>query len=289
MTQKQKGVFFIIVSAFCFAWMNAFVKLSGDLPSIEKSFFRNLVALIFAFILICKSGDGFHFKKENLSWFILRSAAGTLGIFCNFYAVDHLVLSDASTLNKLSPFFVIVFSFLLLKERIKIPQAVCLIAAFIGSMFIVKPSFANASFMPALIGFMGGLFAGAAYTCVRKLGLNGEKGTFIVFFFSTFSCISCIPFIIADFHPISLSQLGFLIMAGLAASGGQFAITKAYTCAPGREVSIYDYTQIIFTTVIGFFLFGQVPDGLSFVGYIVIVVAAVSMFLYNNGQGEKTD
>lgn len=282
MTQKQKGVFFIIVSAFCFAWMNAFVRLSGDLPSIEKSFFRNLVALIFAFILIWRSGDGFHFKKKNLPWFLLRSGAGTLGIFCNFYAVDHLVLSDASTLNKLSPFFVIVFSFLLLKERITAIQSLCLIAAFVGSMFIVKPSFTNVSAMPALIGLMGGLFAGAAYTCVRKLGLNGEKGTFIVFFFSTFSCISCIPFMLADFHPISLQQFFMLLMAGLSASGGQFAITKAYTCAPGKEVSIYDYTQIIFTTIIGFFLFGQVPDAWSFIGYIVIVIAAVSMFLYNN-------
>ena len=99
--QKIRGIICIVLSAFCFAWMNAFVKLSGDLPSIEKSFFRNLVALIFAFVMIKRSGAGFRFQMKNLHWFILRSLAGTLGIFCNFYAVDHLVLSDASTLNKL--------------------------------------------------------------------------------------------------------------------------------------------------------------------------------------------
>lgn len=285
--QKIRGIICIILSAFCFAWMNAFVKLSGDLPSIEKSFFRNLVALIFAFVMIKKSGAGFRFQMKNLHWFILRSLAGTLGIFCNFYAVDHLVLSDASTLNKLSPFFVIVFSYLILREKITIFQLTCITSAFIGSMFIVKPSFASVSVLPALIGFLGGLFAGCAYACVRKLGTRGERGPFIVFFFSTFSCISCIPFMIGNFHPISGIQLVYLLLAGLAAAGGQFSITAAYTYAPGKEISIYDYTQIIFSTLLGFFLFGQVPDGFSILGYLIIIAAAVVMFFYNNRRDKK--
>ena len=173
--QKIRGIICIVLSAFCFAWMNAFVKLSGDLPSIEKSFFRNLVALIFAFVMIKRSGAGFRFQMKNLHWFILRSLAGTLGIFCNFYAVDHLVLSDASTLNKLSPFFVIVFSYLIMREKITVFQLTCITSAFIGSMFIVKPSFAAVSVLPALIGFLGGMFAGCAYACVRKLGTRGER------------------------------------------------------------------------------------------------------------------
>ena len=191
--------------------------------------------------MIKRSGAGFRFQMKNLHWFILRSLAGTLGIFCNFYAVDHLVLSDASTLNKLSPFFVIVFSYLILREKITVFQLTCITSAFIGSMFIVKPSFAAVSVLPALIGFLGGMFAGCAYACVRKLGTRGERGPFIVFFFSTFSCISCIPFMIGNFHPISGLQLVYLLLAGLAAAGGQFAITAAYTYAPGKEISIYDY------------------------------------------------
>ena len=95
------------------------------------------------------------------------------------------MLSDASCLNKLSPFFVIVFSYLVLKEKITPTQCACVIAAFVGSLFIVKPSFAGGMTPAAVIGFAGGMCAGFAYTCVRKLGLRGERGPMIVLFFST--------------------------------------------------------------------------------------------------------
>ena len=98
--KKYKGILFILLSAFCFALMGMFVNLAGDLPSIEKSFFRNLVALIFAWIILKKNKVHFSGKKGNLKYLIARSVAGTVGILCNFYAVDHLVLSDASMLNK---------------------------------------------------------------------------------------------------------------------------------------------------------------------------------------------
>ena len=104
MKDKNRGIICIILSAFSFALMALFLKLSGDLPAIEKSFFRNLVAVVIAFIMIIRSKEKIQIQKRNLHWFILRSLFGTLGIFCNFYAVDHLVLSDASCLNKLSPF-----------------------------------------------------------------------------------------------------------------------------------------------------------------------------------------
>lgn len=284
-TQKNRGIICIILSAFSFALMGMFLKLAGDLPSIEKSFFRNLVAAVIAFVMLIRSREKVQIQKRNLHWFILRSLFGTLGVFCNFYAVDHLMLSDASSLNKLSPFFVIIFSYLVLREKITPAQCACVAAAFVGSLFIVKPSFATGITPASVIGFCGGMFAGFAYTCVRKLGLRGEKGPMIVFFFSMFSMLACIPFLIADFHPISGKQLLFLMLTGLAAAGGQFGITAAYTYAPGREISVYDYTQIMFSAILGFFFFGQVPDGWSFLGYFVIIAAGISIFLYNKKYG----
>ena len=173
LSRKNRGIICIILSSLSFAFMNMFLKMAGDLPSIEKSFFRNLIAALLAFIMLMRSNTRFHLQKRNLYLFILRSLTGTLGIFCNFYAVDHLLLSDASSLNKLSPFFVIVFSYFVLKEKITLPQLSCVVAAFIGSMFIVKPSFASDSLTASVIGFLGGMFAGFAYTCVRKLGNRG--------------------------------------------------------------------------------------------------------------------
>lgn len=283
------GIICIILSAFCFAFMSVFVRLSGDLPTIQKTFFRNFIALFFALLILKKEHIPFRTAhKNNRPVIFVRALAGTIGMLFNFYAIDHMVLSDASMLNKMSPFFVIIFSFIFLKERLTAFQAITVICAFIGSLFIIKPSFSNVEFFPALIGFLGGMGAGLAYTCVRYLGQHGEKGAYIVAYFSAFSCIFCLPFMIADFHPMSLSQLLCLLGAGAAAAGGQFTITTAYTYAPAREISVYDYSQLIFTTILGYVLFGDVPDRWSFFGYAVIILMAVLVFVYNN-VWHKTD
>lgn len=284
MSKKYKGIIYIILSAFCFAVMNVFVRLSGDLPSVQKSFFRNLVAFAFALSIMLKQHIWITDRKANLPRLVLRSLFGTIGILCNFYAVDHLVLADASMLNKMSPFFAIIFSFLILGEKVKLTQGLCVTGAFIGSLFIIKPTLVNMELLPSLIGLTGGLCSGVAYTLVRSLGERGEKGPFIVFFFSGFSCLVTLPYLIFAYHPMSGYQLGMLLLAGLAAAGGQFTITAAYCNAPAREISVYDYSQIIFSAFLGFFLFDQLPDWLSWIGYVIICSMAVIMFLYNNGR-----
>lgn len=285
--KKNLGIVFIILSAFCFALMNVFVRLSGDIPTLQKSFFRNFVALIFAFIVLKKNHIPLGWEKGNLKFHLIRATCGTLGIFCNFYAVDHLAISDASMLNKLSPFFAIIFSFIFLKEKVKPLQILLVATAFIGSLFIIKPTFIGMELVPSLIGFAGGLSAGAAYTAVRHLGQKGEKGPFIVFFFSAFSCIVTLPYLLLNFKPMSMTQLLFLLLAGLAAAGGQFSITTAYCYSPAKQISVYDYSQILFSTILGFIIFNQIPDIYSIIGYVVIISAAIIMFLFNKKQNSN--
>ncbi|MCD8134205.1 MAG: DMT family transporter [Clostridiales bacterium] len=278
---KYKGILFIVLSALCFAFMNMFVRLAGDLPSVEKSFFRNLIAFAIALVMLIRQKERFTVEKGNWKFMILRAGFGTIGILCNFYAVDHLVLADASMLNKMSPFFVIIFSFLILKEKLTPIQVTAVCGAFAGSLLIIKPTFLNMDLFPSLIGLCGGLCAGIAYTMVRILGQRGQKGTTVVLFFSGFSCLVTLPYLLFAFQPMSIVQVLFLLGAGLAAAGGQFSITAAYYHAPAREISVYDYSQIIFSAAIGYLLFNQIPDRYSVVGYAVIIAMAVWMFFYN--------
>lgn len=285
LSSKTKGVIFIILSALSFTGMNTFVRLAGDLPTMQKVFFRNFVAMIFAFAAMVKAGDSFKPKKGSVKYLLIRSAAGLAGIFGNFYALDKIELSNASMLNKMSPFFALVFSAIFIKEKVKPKQAVAIAVAFIGALFIIKPTFGNADLLASLAGFAGGMAAGGAYTCVRWLGIKGENGRLIVLFFSVFSCVLTVPYLIFDYHYMTAFQWFALLMAGVFAAGGQFAITAAYTHAPSREISVYDYSQIIFAAVVGFFVFGDIPDVWSFVGYFIIIAMAVWMFVYNNRQG----
>lgn len=282
MSGKAKAIFYMIFSSGSFAFMNAFVRLAGDVPSVEKSFFRNLVAAFVALVILLREKQGFSIRKGTLPFHLARSILGTIGILCNFYAVDHLVLSNASMLNKMSPFFVLIFSFLFLKEKLTRFQVGAVLTAFIGTLFVVQPTLENINLAPSLIGLTSGLAAGGAYTMVRVLGLKGERSPVIVFFFSTFSCLSVVPWLVFHFQPLTGHQLLMLIGAGIAATGGQFGVTLAYTHAPAREVSVYDYAQILFSAALGYFLFDQIPDHWSVVGYVLIVGAAVVIFLYNN-------
>ena len=184
LNNTSKGIILITASAFCFALMGMFVRLSGDLPAIQKSFFRNIVALVFSVAVLLKEHKKITVPKSAVKYLFLRAFFGTVGIVCNFYAIGKLVLADASILNKMSPFFAILGSLLILKEKISPKKAIIVLAAFIGCLFVIKPTFRNAEFIPSLIGLLGGFGAGIAYTMVRKLGQ--EKLVYSVFLLGIF-------------------------------------------------------------------------------------------------------
>ena len=277
MSNRTKGILLLILSAFFFACMNMFVKLSGDeLPVFQKVFFRNAMASVIAFIVLIKNKAPLRpTVKGSWKYLVLRTLFGLTGVVCNYYALETLVLSDASILNKMSPFFAVIFSFIFIHERPKLYQWLVLGGALFGTVFVIKPSFANAAFIPALVGFMGGVCAGAAYGCVRKLGLMGESNPYIVFFFSTASTLIVTPIMIAGYVPMTALQWVYLLSAGVSAALAQFSITAAYTYAPAKEISVYDFSQIIFASLMSLIVFQQVPDIWSVVGYVIIISMAI--------------
>ncbi|MBE5961350.1 MAG: DMT family transporter [Lachnospiraceae bacterium] len=280
MKQRNQGIAYIIASGFFFALMTFFVRLAGDLPSIQKAFFRNAVAGAVAIFLVMKSSEGVKLKKANIPTLLLRSICGTVGLICNFYAVDHMNIADANMLNKLSPFFAIIMSYFILKEKADKVEWIAVIVAFIGALFVVKPSF-SMQFVYALIGVLGGMTAGMAYTFVRKLGMMGERGPVIIMFFSVFSCLSVLPFLVTSYEPMGRIQLIYLLAAGSFAAAAQLCITAAYTKAPAKEISVFDYTQVVFAALLGILFLDQIPDLYSILGYIIILGTAIWKWNYN--------
>lgn len=278
----HKAILCIVSAAFFFALMNLFVSLSGDVPVIQKIFFRNLFAMFIASGVMIKNRCSIIPPKGGRMDLFMRSAFGYLGVVCNFYAISHLNISDASLLNKMSPFFAIVFSTFLLREKADKVQWAIIFAAFIGALFVIKPTFQNAELVPSISGFIGGVCAGLAYTFVRRATGKGVKSYYVVFFFSAFSTLAALPFVVFGYSPMTWQQLLSLVMAGVSAAIAQFCITNAYSYAPAKEVSIYDYSQIIFAALLGFFVMGQIPDMWSFIGYGIIIAAAFVMYRYNN-------
>lgn len=280
MNDKKQGILYIIMAGLFFALMTFFVRMAGNLPTMQKAFFRNAVAAVAALFLLARSEEGFKIKKSSWRDLFLRSFFGTMGLICNFYAVDRLAIADANILNKLSPFFAIIMSYFILKEKANKTEWLCVVVAFIGALFVVKPSM-DMQFVNAMIGTLGGFGAGVAYTFVRKLGKAGERGPVIVMCFSVFSCIVTTPFLIIGAKPMSLYQIVMLLLAGAAATGGQLSITKAYTKAPAKEISVFDYSQVVFAAALGLVFLGQIPDLMSIIGYVIIIGSAVFKWNYN--------
>lgn len=274
-----QGIIYIVMAGFFFSLMTLFVRMSGDLPTLQKSFFRNSVAAVVSCVLLIRSSDGFKIQRKSWTSLLLRSIFGTIGLTCNFYAIDKIGLADSNMLNKLSPFFAIVMSVFILKEKANKIEWTAVIIAFVGALFIIKPSF-NISSVYGLAGLMGGFGAGVAYVFVRKLGKQGERGPVIVMFFSVFSSLTTLPFFIMGFVPMTVIQWTLLLCAGIAATGGQLCITKAYTKAPAKVISVFDYSQIMFATLWGIIFLNELPDVYSFIGYALIIGVAVFKWWY---------
>ena len=276
-----KGIFCIIIAGFGFALMSLFVKLSGDLPSMQKGFFRNIIAVFISSIPLIKHWKVIHVPKNKIGWLVLisRSVFGTIGLVLNFYAISHISLADSSIIQKLSPFIILILSYIFFKEDMTKFQVFAIIIAFIGIVFIIKPSGSDIISMGALAALLGAFSSGVAYTCVRYLGTHNISGEFIIFFFSSLSSLMLLPYLIFDYKNMSSYQLFMLLLTGISATLGQYGVTFAYKFAAAKNISVFDYSQVLFSGIFGYIFFGEFPDFQSLIGYFIVVSVGIVLVL----------
>ncbi|MBM7615006.1 DMT family transporter [Alkaliphilus hydrothermalis] len=269
MDNRNKGILLMILSSLFFALMATFVKLSGDLPTMQKVFFRNLLGLIVTAGIMIRSKQSF--AGNNKKYLFYRSLFGLLGVFFYFFALDRLPLADAVVLNQMNPFFVLLLAFFFLKESIRRSQVVAILVALTGVIFIVKPQF-DLTIIPALMGLSSSIFAASAYTIIRHLRLTDHPKV-IVFYFTALSSISAIPFWGQFVMPTPLQALA-LLAVGTFATAAQYMMTYAYRYAEASDLSIYSYGNTMFSILIGIIIWGELPDAYSFLGILLILSGA---------------
>lgn len=268
------------ISALGMALMGATVKMVGkDISAFEKLFFRNLVGSIILLFTLRNSEIKIWGNSNRSRLFIIfRCILGLTGAILYFYSIDGLKLADSSLLNKLSPFFITIFATLFLKEKLEKHQIPFLILVFIGALFVIKPGF-NYEIVPATAGFLSAIFAGGAYTLLRYLRTMEQPKT-LVLWFSIFCTLGTIPFMIIDgFVFPNYIQLLYLLLTGVFATIGQMGLAYAYKYALASEVSIYQYLSIVFSVIIGFIIWREIPDIWSFLGGVIILGIAVINYL----------
>lgn len=283
-TNKQKSVLFMLLSVLGFSLMAVAIKYVPEIPIYEKVFFRNSVSFLMASYFIMQNKVSFKMTKEDAAFVFFRSFFGFLGVVCNFYAIIHLSIGDSSLLNRLSPVFVTIVACLFFKERIDRKQFLGIIFMLLGAVLVIKPSF-SMTIIPSLIGILSPMLGGISYNLIRALK-DKVNPNVIVFLFSLFSVLCSIPLMYSDFVLPNASQLFFLIAIGVTASMGQFGLTYAYKYAKASEVSIYNYTGIIFGMLLGFAFFGEIPDTFSILGATIIITTAILLYRHNQKLNE---
>ena len=271
---RPRAVILMCLSAISFALMGAMVKLSGDLPLFEKVFVRNLVSLGVAVVMVRMAGARLLGHWHHQPMLMARSLIGLGGVMSFFYAIDHLLLADATILNKLSPFFVSLFAGLFLAERLGGCRLVGMLVAFSGAALVIKPQLAFAeggveALLPAMVGLGSAMLAGAAYTLIRAMRGREASATIVLHFSLVSSVVTLVPMLMNPVMPSGPQALA-LLGIGIFAAGGQILMTTAYRLAPAGEVSIYSYLTIVFSALAGWAIWGEVPDIASLIGFVLI-------------------
>ena len=272
--KKYIGVLLIILSALFFALMATTVKSLGDFPLVQKVFFRNFIGVLILSMVMIKHKN--LLKINNKPLLLSRSLFGLTGVFLYYQSLSVLNLSEAVVINKLSPFFVVILGGLILKEKIKPLQIIAILVALLGMVILINPS-ANVNLGPALIGLGGALAAAFAYTIIRQLRLYDHPLT-IVYYFCLTSTVITLPMLIPVFVMPSATEALKLILIGVFALIAQILMTNAYHYAPASQLSIYSYLNIIFSTLLGYFLYKEVLEFNFLIGACLIIVGGFLNF-----------
>lgn len=273
---------YMVLSALSFSLMQLLVKSTANiLPLFEQVFVRNFVVIMMMLYSLYKykNLDKLYVAKGVRGALLLRSFCGFMGIVLFFNAMRNINLADAAALQKCSPFFVMLFSALILKEKLTKPKLIAISTAFIGVLLIVKPQF-NSAVFPSLLALCSAVFSGMAYTMISFMK-NKVHSHVIIFYFSLFSCILCIPLMIPTLIMPTPYLMLVMLAIGVLGGLGQTFLTSAYKLAVAGEVSVYNYSNIIFSALAGFFIFGEMLDIYSIFGIVLIISSGVGVYMFN--------
>lgn len=268
------GALFVLGSSLAFAVLGAMVKVvSCSLNNVMVVFFRNLCALVFILPWVWYSRPPGGIKTACLQIHMIRSTAGLGAMYCFFYAVAHIQLSEAFLLASTAPLFIPLIAYIWIREPV--PQKIrgAIVIGFVGIVLILKPG--CGIFQPvAVVGLGAGLFAALAMVSIRRMSAS-EPTIRIVFYFTLLgTIISGVPLAWSWQSPDS-KIWWFLVLIGLLAAVGQFFLTKGYGLAPAAQVGPFTYMNILFAILFGWLFWEESLDAVTWIGAFLICAAGV--------------
>lgn len=268
-----RGALFMVGAAFFFAGMSVAVKAaSASLPSSMVVFMRSAVSL--AVLLPWAFHVGWRgLATERLPEHLVRGLFGLAAMACFFWSLAHIRLADAVLLNYTIPLFLPLVERLWLKQPLAPRLLGPLALGFAGIVVILKPG--TGLFQPiALAALAAGVLAAVAQVGIRRLTASESVAKIVFYFAAIATAVSSLPLAWTWVSPTP-AALAMLIASGLAATLGQFCLTRAYAAAPASYVGPFLYTSVVFSGVLDWWLWATHVDLPFVIGAVLVVAAGV--------------
>lgn len=281
----------MVVAAFFFATMGVCVKLaSSHFNAAELVFYRGLLGIVFMWMLARYSGVSLRTRFPGMhAW---RSLVGVTSLGAWFFAIGHLPLATAMTLNYMSSVWVAAFLIggALITWRpsgpdsrpmLQGPLVLTVLAGFAGVVMMLRPSLQHDQMFAALVGLLSGMSAAFAYMQVMALSRIGEPETRTVFYFAIGSALAGgSGMLVAGSSSLNTSASWWLIPIGVLASLGQLCMTRAYARAKNQLgtllVANLQYSGIVFAAIYSVVLFGDQLPLIAWGGMVTIVGSGIA-------------
>jgi S-adenosylmethionine uptake transporter len=288
----------MLFASFMFAIMGVCVKLaSAEFSTSELVMYRGVVGVIALGTIITLKRETFRTTMPGAH--LWRGVIGVISLWLWYYSIGQLPLATAMTLNYMSPIWIAVWLFAMgwwhAKGDVKWPLMVAVGLSFVGVTLLLRPAFNANQLTPAMIALSSSMITAMAYMQVRKLGLAGEPENRVVFYFTVMNLLAGLVGVFLTggsdgpvWHPIASLRSGLLLLAiGVCATSAQIAMTRAYRLGNTLVVANLQYTGIVFSSVWGVMVFGDVFDWHSWAGIGIILVSGMAATFYNTRSTER--
>jgi drug/metabolite transporter (DMT)-like permease len=265
----------MLVAGLLFACMGVLVKHgSPHFSTSELVFYRSLVGLVIMYAMLHRAKVVLSTRHwRNHLW---RGLSGTIAMILFFHCITVLPLATAITLNYTSSMFISALTVLVLKEKFHIPLSSALAIGFTGVVLLLHPTLEHDQLLPGLLGLLSGLLAAVALLNVRHLGVLGEPGMRVVFYFNLISTLVSGVWMLNDAsHSISLSDLPFFIALGASATFAQLAMTRAYRTGQTLVVGSLAYSTIVFSALFGLLFWHEMLSMSAWLGIVLIIASGM--------------
>ncbi|MGQ5523703.1 DMT family transporter [Chitinimonas sp. PSY-7] len=272
---RDSGPFWMLLASLLFACMGVFVKLGApQFSTAELVFYRCLVGFVFIGVVVLMRGGSL--RSPVLGKQFSRAIAGTVSLMLYFYAIAHLPLATAVTLNYTSPLFLALFTTIWLHERPSRELLFAVAMGFVGVMVLLQPTFSRDQWFAGLLGLASGFGAGFAYLNVRMLGEAGEPEWRTVFYFSLLATVAAGVWMVFDrFSPVHWGNIGILLGMGGCATAAQLAMTRAYRKGRTLVVAGLAYSTVLCSSLFGLLIWGDKLGTSSWLAIALIIASGV--------------